>query len=134
MLDEPIEPETVSPAPRARLLLVEDDADIRDTLSDALGWEGYAVEVAAHGLAALDRLAKGPRVDAILLDLMMPIMNGWEFRAAQLADPALAKIPVVVLSASAPGACRPDRYLSKPFSVERLLEVLDELVLRPITV
>lgn len=120
--------ETLTPPPRARLLLVEDDVDIRETLSDALGWEGYTVEVAAHGRAALDWLAKGTHVDVILLDLMMPVMNGWEFRRAQLADPALANIPVVVLSASAPDSCRPDRYLPKPFSVERLLAVLDELV------
>ena len=74
------------------------------------------------------RLAQQHKPDVILLDLMMPVMNGWEFRRAQLADPALANIPVVVLSASAPDSCRPDRYLPKPFSVERLLAVLDELV------
>jgi CheY-like chemotaxis protein len=130
MLAEATLPATLTSPPRARarLLLVEDDADIRDTLSDALGWEGYEIEVAAHGLAALERLAHGPPVDLILLDLMMPVMNGWEFRRAQLADAALAGIPVVVLSASSPDACRPDRYLAKPFSVDQLLSVIDELV------
>jgi CheY-like chemotaxis protein len=128
MLGEALTPTTHTSPSRARLLLVEDDADIRETLSDALGWEGYEVELAIHGRAALDRLAHGPRVDLILLDLMMPVMNGWEFRRHQLADPELAGIPVVVLSASSPEACHPDRYLPKPFSVEELLTVIDELV------
>jgi CheY-like chemotaxis protein len=116
------------PDTRGRLLVVEDDADIRDTLSDVLAWEGYDVLTAANGREALELLRRGTGVDAILLDLMMPIMSGWEFRRVQLDDPALSGIPCVVLSASAPGAAQPDRYLAKPFGIEDLLGTLVELL------
>jgi CheY-like chemotaxis protein len=106
---------------------VEDDPDIRETLSEALGWEGYDVTTAANGLEALQLLRGGQHADIVLLDLMMPVMSGWEFRRVQLDDPALAGIPVVVLSASSPGNARPDRYLPKPFSIEDLLAVLSDL-------
>ncbi|MFO0581640.1 MAG: response regulator [Anaeromyxobacter sp.] len=119
---------TFSGAARARVLLVEDDPDIRESLSEALRYEGYEVELAWHGREALARLARDPLPDVILLDLMMPVMNGWEFREAQLEDAALADIPVVVISAQAPGACAPDRYLPKPFSLGDLFAAIDELV------
>jgi CheY-like chemotaxis protein len=122
------DPGRASAAERGRLLLVEDDADIRDTLSDVLSWEGYEVLTAANGREALELLRGGTGVDAILLDLMMPIMSGWEFRRVQLDDPALAGIPCVVLSASAPGPARPDRYFAKPFGIEDLLGALVELL------
>jgi CheY-like chemotaxis protein len=111
-----------------RILVVEDDPDIRETLSEALGFEGYEVTAASNGREALDALRRGPRADVILLDLMMPVMSGWEFRRVQLDDPALAGIPVVVVSASAPGNARPDRLLPKPFDIDDLLAVVAELV------
>ena len=85
---------------RPRLLLVDDDDAIRESLREALEEDGFEVVTAANGREALDRLRNSPCPSAILLDLMMPVMNGWEFRDAQLSDPSLRAIPVLVISAS----------------------------------
>jgi CheY-like chemotaxis protein len=84
---------------RGNILIVEDDFDIRDALTQILEEEGYTVATAANGREALDALAGGPMPSLILLDLMMPIMNGWQFRAEQLKDARLASVPVLVISA-----------------------------------
>jgi len=85
---------------RHRLLIVEDDLEIRETLVEILGEHGYEVVGVADGHEALAALrGPGERPCLILLDLMMPRMDGRAFRAAQVADPGLADIPVVVLSA-----------------------------------
>jgi len=81
------------------VLLIEDDYDVRETIAEVLGDEGYQVATAADGERALEQLRAGLRPMVILLDLMMPGMNGYQFRAEQLADPALAAIPVVILTA-----------------------------------
>jgi len=82
------------------VLVVDDDRDIRDVLTDALEAEGYRVVTAADGQEALDWLRKGAaRPCVILLDLMMPRLDGMQFRTETLNDPELAVIPVVVLSA-----------------------------------
>src|SRR5512137_690369 len=89
------------PAPRLhahRILVVEDDRDMREALVEVLRLEGYEVEAAGNGADGLE-LARRHRPDVILLDLMMPIMSGWEFRAAQLKDARLAAVPVIVMSA-----------------------------------
>jgi CheY-like chemotaxis protein len=83
-----------------RVLLVEDNDDLRTTMAFVLGRSGYDVDTAENGRKALDQLKAGPRPGAILLDLMMPVMDGWQFRRAQKDDPALADIPVIVLSAA----------------------------------
>jgi CheY-like chemotaxis protein len=90
---------TAAGSPAPQVLIVEDDLDIRDALSQILEEEGYAVATAGNGLEALDLLRQGPPPRIILLDLMMPVMNGWQFRAEQRSDPALSAIPVVVISA-----------------------------------
>jgi CheY-like chemotaxis protein len=82
-----------------RVLVVDDDADIRETLAETLALEGYEAESAPNGLEALRR-ADAHRPDLILLDLMMPVMNGWEFLRARRTDPRVAGVPVVVFSAS----------------------------------
>jgi CheY-like chemotaxis protein len=87
------------PSPR-RVLVVEDDAAIRMALTEALQDEGFDVAAAANGRQALDRLRGGPLPSAIVLDLMMPVMDGWDFRHAQLQDPKLRQIPVVVVTAA----------------------------------
>ena len=82
------------------VLVVEDDPDIRATLCDALDDHGYSPVGTANGVEALEYLrGPGERPCLILLDLMMPVMDGQTFRAEQRADPTLAEIPVVVISA-----------------------------------
>ncbi len=82
------------------LLLVDDDERVREALVALLEAQGYPVVGAANGREALDVLrVRGLRPGLILLDLMMPVMDGWQFRAAQLADAELATVPVVVFSA-----------------------------------
>lgn len=82
-----------------RVLVVDDDDFIRGSLTEALGDEGYEIRGAAHGQEALAVLTDW-RPDVILLDLMMPVMDGWTFRTEQQKDPAHAQIPVIVLSAT----------------------------------
>ena len=104
------------------VLIVDDDPDVAAVLADLLELEGFVVRSALDGAAALSLLRNGLAPCAILLDLMMPVMDGWAFRAAQLADPVLAQIPVVVTSAG--GFTREAieeqlgavEYLPKPFS------------------
>src|SRR5215208_6847382 len=81
------------------ILVVEDDVDIQTALSSILRDVGYEVSCAGDGREALDRLRAGLRPAVILLDLMMPVMDGVEFRTNQLRDPALAHIPIVLLTA-----------------------------------
>ena len=81
------------------LLLVEDDPDTMEATTDVLQAAGYRVHGAAHGRDALAWLGAHPAPRLIVLDLMMPVMNGWQFRAAQLEDPRLAGIPVLLVSA-----------------------------------
>ncbi|MBC8078207.1 MAG: response regulator [Chloroflexales bacterium] len=110
------------------ILIVDDDAAIRAMVSDLLTDEGYAVASAADGqeaLAYLDQQDAMPCV--IVLDLMMPRMNGWEFRAAQQQHPIFATIPVVVLSArldSVDSAIDVAERLAKPINVDRLLSAV----------
>jgi CheY-like chemotaxis protein len=114
---------------RPRILLVEDDDEIRQALSDVLEEQGYSVEEARNGREALELLRDHEAPRLILLDLMMPVMDGWEFRHAQLGDPLLARIPVVVLSAMtnlrARGAdLHAAECLAKPVDVAYLLEAV----------
>jgi CheY-like chemotaxis protein len=81
------------------VLVVDDDLSVRTALKELFETEGYEVEMAANGRAALTHLRGGLRPCVILLDLMMPIMDGWDFRAEQLADPELRDIPVFILTA-----------------------------------
>ncbi len=81
------------------ILIVEDDADFRMTLQEVLEQEGYPVAAAQHGKEALDYLSHSPAPGLILLDLMMPVMDGWQFREEQARDPRLASIPVLVMTA-----------------------------------
>jgi two-component system response regulator MprA len=112
---------------RFALCVVDDDADIREALRDVLTFEGYEVVLADDGQSALERLrARGNGCCLILLDLMMPRMNGWEFRRKQLADPALAGIPVVLLTGAGTAAKAIDELhvegtIEKPFDLDALL-------------
>jgi CheY-like chemotaxis protein len=80
------------------LLIIDDDRDSREALAEALSLEGYVVATAENGAEALARLRAGYLPHAILLDLMMPGVDGWDFRTEQKRDLVLAQIPVVVIS------------------------------------
>src|SRR4051812_23666045 len=106
------------------VLLVEDDLDVRDTLRDLLESEGFDVIPAANGLQAIDFLTLNdpPGADLVILDLMMPLVSGWEVLHVMTADKALRRIPVIVLSALP--VSRPERALElvrKPFTLETLV-------------
>jgi CheY-like chemotaxis protein len=107
------------------VLVVEDDDDIREVIAEILRAEGYEVFCAQNGLRALEVIQKERRPDLVLLDLMMPIMSGWEVLEELQAEESLAQIPVVVVSAMhAPGA---REHLSKPVDLERLLSTVGRL-------
>jgi CheY-like chemotaxis protein len=115
------------------IMIVEDDEGIRAALGDLLREDGFQVTEAGHGRVALDLLRRSEVLpDIILLDLAMPVMDGWTFRSHQLADPRLAAIPVVILSATngVPEHARElgvDDFLPKPFSVPDLLDAIERI-------
>lgn len=116
-------------ASHPRILLVEDDIALRATLAEVLEERGFEVACACDGRDALRELATHPAPNVILLDLAMPVMDGWAFRAAQRDDPRLADIPTVVLSASIGVDQSVERLgaaasLAKPFSLDRLVETI----------
>jgi CheY-like chemotaxis protein len=81
-----------------RVLVVEDHADSRELLAEFLEALGYDVDVAGNGVEALERLRGAPLPAAMLLDLMMPVMSGWELMRHVRADPSLCSLPVMVVS------------------------------------
>jgi CheY-like chemotaxis protein len=113
------------------VLVVDDDPSIRETLADLLSDEGYSVVTAINGVEALDKLRAPAQVRpcVILLDLMMPLMNGQQFYAEQQRDAALASIPIVVISADRgvkqKAADFGGEYLAKPVRIEAVLQVID---------
>ena len=116
-----------------RILVVEDDPDLRETLADILQYEGYRVETAGNGQEGWARLASEPYPALILLDLMMPVMNGWDFRARQLRDPLLASIPLVVISAAErieeqAALLSANGFLAKPIDVSLLIDLVSRFV------
>jgi CheY-like chemotaxis protein len=117
---------------RGVIFVVDDDEGIRESLADVLQDEGYVVVTAIDGQDALDKLrAHQPMPCVILLDLMMPVMSGQQFYAEQQRDPALASIPVVILSADTnlkqKAASLGGEYLQKPVQLERILDAVDRL-------
>jgi CheY-like chemotaxis protein len=118
------------------VLIVDDDPDILDMMGLLLENAGYEVQTALDGARALDRLGDGVRPAIILLDLMMPVMDGWSFRDHQRRDPAIARIPVVVLTgdghaddkARALGA---EGYLRKPVELAELLAMVERYAGHP---
>jgi two-component system chemotaxis response regulator CheY len=109
---------------RREVLVVDDDSDIREIVSELLIAEGFDVAQADNGRHALDAVATH-RPDAIVLDLMMPVMNGWEFLEERRRSKALGSIPVVVVTASeVEGASDVSAVLSKPFDGRALVDTL----------
>jgi signal transduction histidine kinase len=117
--------------PRPRILLVEDDSGLREAMSVLLTDEGYAVATANDGLTALRMLRAQSGFGLIILDVRMPIMNGWEFRLAQRADADLASIPVIAVSADGSPeamAIDADLHFQKPFDTQQLLAGVQRLL------
>ena len=112
----------------ADILVVEDHADLREMLTVLLESEGFGVLTAVNGAEALQRLEE-VRPSLILLDLMMPVMSGDEFRERQLADPRYRDVPVICMTAAHDGRerarrLRADEYFQKPLDFEQLMSVV----------
>ena len=115
-------------------MVVEDETAARAGMELLLRGAGYEAVSAPNGQEALDLLRSGVRARVILLDLMMPVMDGWTFRREQLRDPQLAHIPVIVLSALHHGWVEGiPPTLPKPIDVQRLLTELEEVLSPPMT-
>jgi CheY-like chemotaxis protein len=113
------------------IVVVDDDNDLRETLGELLIEEGYDARLFENGRSALDFLREGGDPRLILLDLMMPEMNGWQFREAQLRDARLREIPVVVMTASRgidgePITAR--EILYKPIGLGQLIDAVERNV------
>jgi CheY-like chemotaxis protein len=118
------------------ILVVEDDTDIRDAIAEVLADGDYRTLCASNGAAALAELrAAQPTPCVILLDMMMPVMDGKEFRALQRVDEALREIPVVVLSAHADATALAEQmqaagFLRKPVDLVTLLQTVEQFCAR----
>jgi CheY-like chemotaxis protein len=116
-----------------KLLVVDDDTDIRESMIEVLEETGCEVVGASNGLQALGYLKRMDRPPClILLDLMMPIMDGEAFRQAQMNDPALSSIPVVVVSAYRDVQSRAERlqvenFIKKPVRIQELVTAVEQL-------
>jgi CheY-like chemotaxis protein len=120
---------TASAVRKPLVMVVDDDDDIRETLRGLLEDEEYQVSAYPTGREAMDALKGGEQPRVILLDLMMPVMDGAEFRRAQLADPALASIPVILITAAGLEPIQRSDYsdvLRKPLKVDRILAAIAE--------
>jgi len=113
-----------------RILVVEDHNDSREMLEEFLTEEGFTVETAVNGLQALERLMRPPRPDLVLLDLMMPVMTGWDLMERVAEEPSLWGLPVIVVSGA--GATRPlprgiVASIPKPLDLNLLMETISRL-------
>jgi CheY-like chemotaxis protein len=121
------------PSEMSQILIIDDDLAVSGLLFEVLRNAGYEVQNAKDGQKALNALREMQTLPSlILLDLVMPVMNGWQFRRAQLQDPRLASVPVVVLSGTVTfesdiSELRASGYLRKPVSVEKLLDLVKRI-------
>ncbi|MGB0060412.1 MAG: response regulator [Candidatus Binatus sp.] len=108
------------------ILVVEDDEDAREAMVALLQMKGYRAVSAGNGREALDYLEEAPAPDLIILDLWMPVMDGWHFRSEQIKNPRLAHIPVIVVTALSDRAdVDANEVIIKPVDVDRLLSTVD---------
>ncbi len=116
--------------PKPIIMVVEDDGEVREALCDLLQSHGFAVRAAENGEQALSELRAHPEVRAIVLDVVMPVMNGATFRGEQLADPTIASIPLILLTGRddvgpIASALSATARLQKPVVGEELLRILE---------
>lgn len=118
---------------RQPILIVDDDGDVRELVGELLEEEGYAVADAPNGQVALELMRSGFRPALILLDLMMPELDGWGFRDEQMRDPELRQVPVIIASASGfsresiAAELAPAEVLPKPYHADNLLAAVRRL-------
>jgi CheY-like chemotaxis protein len=115
----------------AAILVVDDEEDVREVIALSLSNRGYEIETAANGTDALARM-RAKRFDLVLLDVMMPVVTGIEVCRLAKADPALADVPIVFLTAKGGGDALAEgleagalMYLQKPFTTEKLVRLID---------
>lgn len=118
---------------KKKILVVEDDPDIRLNLKLLLEGEDYAVDVAENGRVALERLSNGELPNLIILDLMMPVMDGFKFRELQQQDRRIASIPIMIMTADAHVGAKQTSIgakaaVKKPADALSILEMVDGLV------
>ena len=108
------------------ILIVDDDDSIRQTLRLALEYEGYHVSTAENGRDAISKLDVAPYPSLILLDLMMPVLSGWQLRERMLLDARLRHVPVIVMSATADGSTilQAEAVMRKPVDFEALTKLV----------
>lgn len=122
--------------PTRPILLVDDNSDVLEVVKLMLEGEGYSVRTAANGAEALESLRDGVDPCLIILDLTMPVMDGWQFRERQLEDPRLRDIPTIIYSAVG-GIANPERplgpatTLAKGSDIVEMLRLVAELCRRP---
>ena len=124
------QPQLLDDSPPRTVLVVDDDPEILDALDMVLGEAGYDVISASNGIVALEYLRRSPAPDVVLLDLFMPLMNGWEFvREARISE-RTAHVPIIVLTAAGPHwgyPLPPHRVMHKPIQREHLLRLLRQV-------
>ena len=119
--------DSVRRAESCPILIVEDDADLREMMAQLLLLEGFTAQAVSNGREALDYLRRSDAPQVILLDLMMPVMDGWEFRREVQRNPKVANVPVIVLSAldqNRAGYIGEVAFLKKPLDFDRLLDLV----------
>jgi CheY-like chemotaxis protein len=114
------------------ILIVEDDSDVARLLAEILEAEGYCTAVAANGREALNHLRNNGHPDLILLDMMMPVMDGWQFREEQRKLPALDSIPVVTVTADGDArgkaaSIQAAGHVAKPVTIDSLLDEVERI-------
>jgi CheY-like chemotaxis protein len=117
------------------ILVADDEFDMTSTLQAILEDEGYHVLICADGREALERIC-ATRPDLVLMDVMMPLLSGFEVLGAMRASPGLESVPVVLMSVIAPGVRREDypwhAFLRKPFGVDLLTRTIEKLIGKPV--
>jgi CheY-like chemotaxis protein len=117
---------TCEHAMKHTVLVIEDEAPLRDLMREALELSGYDVVAAGNGREALEAMGEIEHVCLVLLDLLMPVMDGWEFFSELQSRPTLATVPVVVHTSEPRQAPEGVRVLQKPIKLDRLLAVVHE--------
>jgi len=132
-----MEPHRLKHPPKPTLLIVDDHADLRDAVALLFEHEGYQIADADNGADALAYLRAGRPADAIVLDLVMPVMDGWEFLTQWRADAAWRDIPTLILTGLSMDRLRVEELgnlmiLTKPFIFDELVAAVSAMMMRPV--